>query len=79
MAEDAKVYKVMLVLGEARQERGVELAFRYRGPMPEEGQDIEVENEFAPDDRRRARVSYVTSSYGGMVEGPIIHARELPP
>jgi hypothetical protein len=71
---DAGIYTVMLVV---REIRGVDVAYLYRGPLPVEGQEIEVENEFNPDDRRRACVTRITGDH--QPEGPLIHARELEP
>jgi hypothetical protein len=75
MAEE-NVYLVMLVL---REPRGVEVTFLFRGQLPEEGQEIDVEDEFKPDDRRRARVTRVTEDHEPLVQGPLIHAIEIEP
>ena len=77
MAED-EVYKVTLVVRDPP--RGVEFgAFLYRGALPEDGQEIDVENERNPDDRRRARVTRITRDYELVIQGPLIHAVELEP
>jgi hypothetical protein len=75
-----EVYKVVLVVSEARGGRGVETAsFLYRGQVPEEGQEIDVTNESNSDDRRRAKVTRITGGYGKLAEGSVIHATELEP
>ncbi len=73
MAE-REAYTVMLAV---REIRGVDVAYLYRGRLPQKGQEIEVENEFKPNDRRRARVTRITGDH--QPEGPLIHARELEP
>ena len=79
LAED-QVYKVVLVVSEARGARGVEAtSFLYHGQVPEEGQEIDVTDESNPDDRRRAKVTWITGGYGKLAEGSVIHATELEP
>jgi hypothetical protein len=75
MAE-AEVHTVMLTV---REIRGVDVAYLYRGPLPEKGQEIEVESEFKPADRRRARVTQITGDHGPVGERPLIHAQEIEP
>jgi len=73
MAEE-DVYKVMLVVTD---NRGVDVGFVYRGPLPKVGQEIDVENELKPDDHRRASVTQITEYHEPLVEGPLIHASEI--
>lgn len=75
-----EVYKVVLVVSEARGSRGVEAtSFLYHGQVPEEGQEIDVTDESNPDDHRRAKVTWITGGYGKLAEGSVIHATELEP
>ncbi len=83
MAED-EVYKVMLVLDPTQLNppsdgREVNAAFLYRGPLPDEGEEIDVENELKPDGRRRARVTRITRNHEPVIQGVLNHATELEP
>jgi hypothetical protein len=70
------VYTVMLAV---REISGVDVAYLYRGPLPVKDQEIEVENEFKPGDRRRARVTQITGNHRPAGERPLIHAQEVAP
>jgi len=73
VAED-EAYRVMLVHVDGREVNGF---FLYRGPRPDTGQEIDVENELNPDDRRRARVTRMTRDHEPVIQGSLIHATEL--
>jgi hypothetical protein len=75
VAED-EVYRVMLVHLDGRE---VNAFFLYRGQRPDPGQEIEVENELDPADRRRARVTRITGHHEPVIQGSLIHATELEP
>jgi len=70
------VYTVMLTV---REISGMDVAYVYRGALPVKGQEIEVENEFKPGDRRRARVTRVPVNHRPMGERPLLHAEEVEP
>jgi hypothetical protein len=70
------VYTVMLAV---REISGVDVAYLYRGPLPVKDQEIEVENEFKPGDRRRGRVTGITGNHRPAGERPLIHAQEVAP
>jgi len=73
MPED-DVYRVMLVHADGRE---VNAFFLYRGQRPDPGQEIDVENELNPDDRRRARVTQITRDHEPAMQGSLIHATEF--
>ncbi len=75
MTED-EAYKVMLVLSDGRE---VNAAFLYHGPLPDKGEEIDVENELNPADRRRARVTRITGHHEPVIQGSLIHATKLEP
>jgi hypothetical protein len=70
------VYKVMLVVSGVR---GVDAGFLYRGRLPKEAQEIDVENESDPGDRRRARVTRITQDHESVIQGSLIHATQIEP
>jgi hypothetical protein len=72
-----EVYRVILVVSETWEVRGVDAGFLYRGQLPDVGEEISVENEFKPEDRRRARVTQITRDHEPMAQGPLLHAIEL--
>jgi len=81
-----EVYRVMLVHADGRE---VNAFYLYRGQRPARGQEIQVENELNPDDRRRARVTRITGHSDEphiqgwhdepVIEGSLIHATEFEP
>jgi hypothetical protein len=73
---EENVYKVLLV---SSNEYRVDTGYLYRGELPEVGQKIDVENKLDRHDRRRAEVTEITGNREALVEGPLIHARELEP
>ena len=75
MAED-DIYRVRLVHVDGRD---VNAFFLYRGQRPDRGQEIEVENELNPADRRRARVTRIPGHNEPATQGSLIHATELKP
>lgn len=75
MADD-DIYRVMLVHIDGRD---VNAFFHYRGQRPGLGQEIEVENELDPADRRRARVTRIPGRDEPAAQGSLIRATQLEP